>query len=617
MRKKRFGHAFSDEVAKVSSKSTGRTHNVEEASFRESLIEDISSERAVLSPWRRIALLSTFLLIFFGLFLRLFHLQITQGSDWRALADSNRIKVKVIHAPRGVIYDRNGKVLAQNDPAFRLIESSASGQVTSELISRDEALKMEVDNDPRYQNLEIDSIRDYPLDEITAPILGYMGEINQAELNSPNFSNYKLGDQVGRGGVEETYESTLKGQDGGEVIEVDSQGNAISTLYRIDPIPGQNLYLTIDSDLQRWVYQQLVSGVQKVGSCCGAAIVSDPKSGQILAMASYPSYDPKNIAAALSDPNSPFLNRAISGTYPPGSTFKIASALAGLSSGKINPDDIVNDNGITYLGPYTFTNWYYTQYGKVEGPVNLIKAIQRSNDTYFYHLGETVGEQILGDTAKKLGLGKALGIDLPGEANGLIPDDAWKEKNTGQPWYPGDTLHMAIGQGYVLATPLQINNLVSVVAADGKQYPPHLALKVTSPTGKLVKQFDFSNYSTSPFKQSDIALVRQGLDEVPKSGGTAWPFFTFTIPTAGKTGTAQYGDPKDRTHAWYTSYAPADNPQIAVTVLIESAGEGSNDAAPVAKAIYQWYFSKDKNHLTNFDTLPIPIATASAKTLGE
>jgi penicillin-binding protein 2 len=609
MKRHRFGHAFGSEVAKISSKSSYRVHDVEEATYWE------RSGEAALSNWRRIALLAVVIIAFFGLFLRLFHLQVSEGKNWRVLADSNRIQVRVIHAPRGVIYDMNGKILSQNEPGFRLVDSSPSAQIHSRLVSRDEALKMEVNNDPRFQELEIDSLRSYPMGEVASHILGYMGEITSDELKDPKFSNYKLGDQIGRGGVEESYEKTLKGKDGGEVIEVDSAGNKIRTLNRIDPIPGQNLYLTVDADLQKVVYKALSDQVKKVGACCGAVVATDPKSGQILALASYPSFDPADLNKALLDQNSPLLNRVIGGTYPPGSTFKIASSLAGLSSNKINPKDTVEDTGIISLGAFTFANWYYTEYGRKEGMVDMLKAIQRSNDIYYYHLGEVVGEKILSDTSKKLGLGEILGIDIPGEVKGLIPDNDWKEANVGESWFPGDTLHMSIGQGFVLTTPLQVHNLISVVAADGRRYPPHLAYKITSPTGKLVKQFKFDNYSASPFKQTDINLIKQGLELVPKNGGTAWPFFTFTVPTAGKTGTAEFGDPKDKTHAWYTSYAPSQDPKIAVTAMVEAGGEGSSTAAPIVKEIYRWYFSKDKNKLDNFES--VPVSTESAKILGE
>lgn len=618
MKKRKLGHAFSDEIINTlpMSRFKGSKH-MDPESWKDSLIQnydpDEPDEKQTSSVWRKIFLLTVFIVLYFVLFVRIFHLQAVEGQTWRDLADSNRIKVKIIHAPRGVIYDRNGVILAENEPGFRLVDSSTS---KARQITRDEALKMEVSNDPQYQNLEIDSIRSYPLGSSAAHILGYMGEITSDELKDPNYQNYRIGDQVGRSGIEEIYEKVLKGTDGGEVFEVDAQGSKVRTLRKVDPVPGQNIYLTIDAHLQQFAYTQLETGIKKVGSCCGALVAEDPKSGQVLALASYPSFDPKNISPALVDPNSPMLDRAISGTYPPGSTFKIASSLAGLSSGKITPQTTFEDTGVMNLGPFTFANWYFTQYGRKEqGPVDIVKAIQRSNDIYFYNLGATIGENILGDAAKKLGMGNILGIDLPGEARGLIPDDAWKEKNIGTVWYPGDTLHEAIGQGYVLVTPLQILNLTSTIAADGRQYPPHLALKITSPGNALVKQFKFDSFQNSQFTDVDIQLVKKGMKEVPQSGGTAWPFFTFTIPTAGKTGTAEFGDPKDRTHAWYTSFAPADNPQIALTVLVEAGGEGSNTSAPIAKQIYTWWFSKDKTHLQNFDSTPV--ATDSAKTLGE
>lgn len=626
MRRRKLGHAFDNEIVKISSpffgaKSVLAKIDDKTEGWKEGLLSGFSGDwdSSPLSSWRKTALFLPFLLILSGLILRLFHLQVVQGSEYRDLADSNRIKVLIIHAPRGVIYDRSGKILVQNDPGYRLIEQDASrsGEIVSQFVSRDEALKMEVDGDTRFRSLEVDTVRSYPYGEITAHILGYMGQISKDELHSSQFSGYRPGDKVGRGGVEQIYEKTLRGVDGGEIIEVDASGNPVRVLNRIDPIPGQNLYLTIDADLQQEVFKDLKAGVLKVGSCCGAAVVEDPKSGQVLAMASYPSYDPTNLAPALSDPNSPMLNRAIAGEYPPGSTFKIASALAGLSSGKITKSTTYQDTGVMQLGPYSFANWYFSEYGRTEqGGVDIVRALQRSNDIFFYQLGQAIGETTLGNSAKALGLGSVLGIDLPGEEPGLIPTDDWKIKNIGVAWYPGDTLHMAIGQGYDLATPLQIANLISTVAADGRQYPPHLAYRITSPSNRVIKQFRFDSFTNTKFPQPDIDLVKKGLGEVPQTGGTAWPFFSFSIPTAGKTGTAEFGDPKNRTHAWYASYAPVDNPLISMAILVEAGGEGSNTSSPIAKQIYTWYFSKDRNHLTNFDKIPT-IATESAKTLGE
>lgn len=542
------------------------------------------------------------------LLIRLFVLQIIEGKNNRDLADSNRIQIKIIHAPRGVIYDRNGKIVAQNEPAFRLVEGARITRV-----SRDEALKMEVKGDPNFKNLEIDNARTYPQAAKMVHILGYLSEITGDELKDPDYKNYKSGDLVGRSGVEETYEKLLRGADGGEIIEVDAQGKKIRTLRKNDAIPGQNLYLTIDADLQMIAYDRLEEAIKKAGACCGALIGVEPLSGQVLTLVSYPAFNPYDISAALGSQNAPILNRVVAGTYPPGSTFKIVSALAGLFSGKINEQTVFEDTGVVTLGSFSFSNWYFTQYGKLEGAVGIAKALKRSNDTFFYRLGQVVGEEVLASTARKLGMGQKIGIDIPGEDVGVVPDKDWKIKNTGEVWYPGDTLHMSIGQGFVLATPLEISNLVSQVAAEGKQFPPHLGLKITNNVGHVIKEFRFNESISKEFKPRYWKLVKDGLAGVTKEGGTAWPFFTFPIPTAGKTGTAEYGDVKGKTHAWYTSFAPLDDPKIALTVLVESGGEGSSVAAPVAKEIYRWFFSPDKTNLikdTNY------VASDSAK-LGE
>lgn len=615
-KKNRFGQAFIDQLAKVSNKNSHYHKGKDTNSVNELFISGrlFSTPTQSLSIWRQLILMIFCLVLFFSLFLRLFHLQVVEGAKNRELADSNRIEIKIIHAPRGVIYDRNGVILAQNEPGFRLINKEATQSAGRyKYIPRDEALKMEVDN-LTNQTIEVDNLRSYSLGEKSAHILGYISEITDTELKDPKFSNYKPGDRIGRGGVEEIYEKVLKGVDGGEVIEVDAQGKKIRTLRENKAIPGQNLYLTIDANLQEHAYKKLSESVSKSKSCCGAVVATDPSTGQILALASIPSYNPKQLAQALLNPNSPLLNRAIAGTYPPGSTYKIASSLAGLESGKITAKTIFHDTGVVQLGPYKFANWYFTQYGKTEGPVDVITALKRSNDIYYYLLGQTIGEDIMADTSRKLGLGKILGVDLPGEAAGIIPDNNWKQANIGESWYPGDTLHMSIGQGFILTTPLQIVNLVSVIANDGKQFPPHLALKITSPQNHLIKEFQYQNIQQNSFKKDNLQLIRTGLELVPKEGGTAWPFFNFPIPTAGKTGTAEFGHPKNKTHAWYTAYAPTTDPKIAVTVLIEEGGEGSTDASPVAKEIFRFFFSPDKNNLIKDTT---PISSSSARTVGD
>ncbi len=615
MARVKFGRAFNDELKKIH-RASGHFHNrkIRDLNVSDNLFFSEIEEEGTphMSPWTK-SIVGVFLILLFVLMIgRLFHLQVVNGSENLELADSNRIQVKTIHAPRGVIYDRNGKILAQNEPGFRLFNQDKPSE-KPQFITREEYLKMEANNDPRLRNLEIDSVRKYLQGEKTSHILGYMGEITEKELESEKYANYVLGDKIGRGGVEEAYEKILKGLDGGEIIEVDAAGRTLRTIRRKEAVAGQNLVLTIDADLQLQTYEKLKEALDKSKSCCGAAVVSDPNTGEILAMVSIPSYDPTKISEALAASDSPMLNRAIAGTYPPASTFKIVSGLAGLETGKITADTKYEDTGVMALGPYTFANWYFNQYGrKEEGLMDLAFALKRSNDIYFYQLGHTIGEKAMAETARRLGFGKKVGIDILGEEPGLIPDPEWKEKVIGEVWYPGDNLHMAIGQGFLLTTPLQISNLISFVASDGKQFPPHLGLEILDSQKKSVKKFKYDPLN-QPVNQDHLKLIKRGLEEVTRQGGTAWPFFTFPITTAGKTGTAEFGDLK-KTHAWYTAYAPADNPKITATVLLEGGGEGSTNASPVVKEIFRYYFSEDKSNLIKDVGV---IATESARILGE
>lgn len=593
-KRKSLGLSFSDEVVKITAK-TGHFTKSRESDWTDVLLPNYQADKTQpiqKSPWRIMALFALCIILFFIIFLRLFHLQIAEGKINRELADGNRIQVKVIHAPRGVIFDRNGKILAANAPAFRFFDKDTK---KSRLVTREEAFQKEAKNDPEAQNLEIDNVRIYPFEEEFAHTLGYVGQISESELKEDRYKDYSPGDAIGQMGLEAQYENLLRGKDGGEIIEVDSKGEKLRTLRRELPISGQNIYLSVDADLQGVLFQEMKKALTASNSCCGAAVAMEPFTGKILALVSFPSFDSNLftqgendsvISEILSDSAAPILNRVIAGTYPPGSTYKIISSLAALSSGKITADTAFQDNGVMYLGIYKFTNWYFNQYGKTEGSVNLQKALQRSNDIYFYQVGQIIGENALAQWSRKLYLGASLGIDLPGEESGIVPDNAWKQKTLNTVWYPGDTLHMAIGQGFVLTTPLQILGITSYIAADGTLYKPEFLLSASPRV--LVSNL---------LSKEKIKFIKEGLELVPKEGGTAWPFFAFPIPTAGKTGTAEYGDSKDRSHAWYTSYAPVDDPKIALTVLIEGGGEGSSVAAPIAKEVYRWYFSPDKNKL--------------------
>jgi len=549
--------------------------------------------------------------LFAVLFFRLFFLQIIQGYYYRYLSDSNRTKTVIIHAPRGIILDRNGVPLVYNLPGFR---ENVNGKTIQ--IPEGQALGLIAAG---KNVLEIDSLRSYPYKDAFAHVLGYVGQISQDELSDPLYSDYSPGDIIGKSGIEQQYEPMLRGVDGKQLFEVDARGNLTRKLGQQDPIAGENITLTLDTKLQEAVFAAM-SGVKK-----GAAIVSTPK-GEILALVSKPSFDPNlftmgegyktasnSAYLTLSDvlmdgQNQPLLNRSIGGTYPPGSTFKLIVASAALKNNIIDENWQVDDTGILRVGDFSFSNWYYTDYGGTDGEVNIVKGIKRSNDIFFYKLAEKVGVDKVSETAKLFGLGEKLGIDLQGEQPGLVPTQEWKQAVIGEPWYLGDTYHYGIGQGFLLTTPLQINGWTQAIANDGTLYRPHL-LKDLGP--------QIINTNLLDAHASD--LIKEGMVEACSPGGVAWPLFNYQIknaklpidgknilgldPASGsadmrrvvlacKTGTAENGGNNTLAHAWITLFAPAYNPQIVITVLSENSGEGSNVAGPIAKQILDSWFGR-------------------------
>lgn len=540
---------------------------------------------------------------------RLIYLQIIQGNYYRGLSEQNRIKTIVIHAPRGVIFDRWGKPLVYNVPGFR----QKVGDKTK-LIGQEEAIKLIAQGE---KNLEIDSLREYPYKDAVAHLLGYVGQLSQDELKTLKFANYRAGDVVGKTGIEWEYEGFLKGEDGRQLAEIDSSGKVVRKLGETDPVPGRNIKLTIDSEIQKRGYRAM----EKVKK--GALIASTP-TGAILALISKPSFDPnlftlgqdykvsklstyKSVSEALSDDSTqPFLNRAISGLYPPGSTFKLITAAAGLQDKAIDTSYTVKDTGIVRVGEFSFANWYFTGYGRTEGDVNVIKAIKRSNDIFFYKLAEKVGHEKLSKMAREFSIDKTLGIDIAGEEKGLVPTEGWKRENIGEDWFLGDTYHYGIGQGYLLATPLQVNSWAQVIANGGTLYRPH-----------ILKNLGVKPVNKNFLDKKTIEPIRQGMIESCAPGGVAWPLFEFRVKNselridgrnvlkvatgsadlrqvvvACKTGTAQHGGENIMPHAWITLFAPAYDPQIVITVLAEESGEGSNVAAPIAKEILEEWFSR-------------------------
>jgi penicillin-binding protein 2 len=565
---------------------------------------------------RSIALL--FLAVFFSvvLLLKLANIQIVNGEYYRSLSDSNRIRTTVIHAPRGIIMDRNGTPLVFNQPGFRKVENKKTT-----LLSHDEAVARIAKGE---RGIEIDSLRQYPYKDTISHVIGYVGQISEVQIQQKAFSLYELTDLIGKDGIEQYYEELLRGENGKQLIEVDAMGKPIRTLGQTEPISGKDIRLTLDLPLQEAVYTAM-KDVKK-----GAVVVSTPQ-GEILSMVSKPAFDPnlftldpsyqvasesgytKTADILLDSENQPLLNRAISGVYPPGSTFKIITAASGLEEKVITGQFTVQDNGIIRIGPYSFSNWYYTQYGRKEGPVNVIKGIARSNDIFFYKLAQMLDVGRLSGTAAEFGVGKKLGIDLSGEVTGILPTKDWKQKNVGEAWYLGDTFIYGIGQGYLLATPLQVNSWTEIIANGGTHYRPHL---LADRNAEVLRR---------NFLRSDtIRLVREGMVKACSTGGTAFPFFNFLvknselaidnknyfavekasvsarlnsedmrkIQVACKTGTAQHGGEKTLPHAWITVFAPAYKPEIVVTVLAESSGEGSQIAGPIAKKILEAYFSE-------------------------
>jgi penicillin-binding protein 2 len=556
-----------------------------------------------------------FIVLFLGmavLFARLFEVTLIKGKQLRELSIENRIREDKVTAARGIIYDRNGEQLVRNIPLFE---------------SKDGNLYFEQFPSSNSSLLRESITRQYMYGELFAHVLGYVGEASEEEIKDQRSElknsgkELESGDTVGKVGVEKTYDELLRGKDGKQLQEVDAAGTVVRTLGKVDPASGRPLTLSLDLELQK----AAAAGLKDKK---GAVVVTVPQTGEVLALYSSPSFDPNSFirmqgtGAILSDSAQPLFNRSISGLYPPGSTFKIVIGLAALETGAISRETQIEDTGILQVGQFSFGNWYYLQYGRKEGIVDIIKALKRSNDIFFYKTGEALGIEKLSQWAKKMGIGISTGIDIPGEMVGIMPDPA-SRKLRGENWYLGDTYHVSIGQGELLTTPLEVNTWTNVIANKGKLCKP----KVVLAKDQRSKIKDQSNCDDLNLKKDNIELIREGMKEACATGGTGWPFFNFSvpegsvaslsgrlivdnldffdspaatssakkaigIPVACKTGTAEHGDATTVPHAWFTAFAPVHNPQLSVTVLVEEAGEGSNVAAPIAKKIFETWFSK-------------------------
>lgn len=558
------------------------------------------------------------LLIFLG---RLWQLQVTLGQENLQASTGNRIRIRSIPAPRGVIYDRNAVILATNVPGFRLVGEqvglaslrkqqladfvagllgSPSAEVTAKFkegvqseavlsseLTRDEAISLEAKlaEWPELRVVPV-PVRSYPANSTLAHLLGYLGEINEEELANPKYSTYSPGSKIGRVGIEASYESILRGQEGRELVEVDARGVTERVIAREDPVAGRNLVLTVDLSLTRTLETELAKYADKSKSGKGAAVALNPQDGSVLAYVSWPSFDPnlfsRGITRAdynklINDPNKPLFDRVIAGTYPPGSTFKPTVAAAALAEKVTTKDRLINSPGVIYLGSQAFANWRPSGFG-MQG---IVDAIAYSNDVYFYLMGAELGVDRLSNWARKFGFGEPSGINIPGEARGTVPTSDWKKEVTGEIWYPGDNYNYGIGQGYLLVSPLQLAGSIEAVSNGGRLFQPILIKEVRDSSNLVVSRDNPVIRRASVVSTDVLAIVKDGM----KKACTL--FVNLAGDTGCKTGSAEFGN--DEVHAWFVAFAPWDQPEIVLSILVDGGGQGSQVAAPVARPILQKY----------------------------
>ncbi len=572
--------------------------------------------------------------VFVILLSRLMNLQITEGRTFRVLAEGNRVETKLLPAPRGEIVDYKGEVLAKNTPQYNLelypaqLPSektdreiiynkvvSVAGLNLDDIIAKidkqglhsiepivlktnlpqETALLWEIE----FSNLSGVAIvrlpiRSYETIPGLAHLLGYVGKLTaEDQQKRPDILPQAT---IGKTGLEAKYDRYLQGKPGEEEIEVDSKGQVQRTIGAKAPIPGQRLELYLNKGLQQKMSEALSDGLKRADRTKGVVVALDPRNGGILGMVSLPSYDNNAFIVPdrsdersryFSDKDLPLFNRAVAGTYPPGSTIKPLWAIAGLQEGVIQEKTSIKTPAEIRIGDSVFPDWKYHEFADVK------KAIAESNNIFFYAIAggydkiRGIGPQKLKEHGEQLGLGVATGVDLPGEASGLLPDPDWKKRVKKLPWYIGDSYHMGIGQGDVLVTPLQIIRSIAAIANGGTVYEPHLVKEVKDANDATV----FTNEPKAVGKiegSGDILrIVREGMRRTV-TDGTARPLGELPIEVAGKTGTAQF-EQKDKTHAWFVGFAPYNEPTIALAVMVEGGGDSYAVAVPIAKDILAWY----------------------------
>lgn len=575
-------------------------------------------------------LIASYLVIalFSFLVLRLWQLQVLQGNEYRRLSEENRLRIVKIAAPRGIIYDRNGIPLVKNSPYYSVSISPVSAEGV-DLLHLSKVINVDMDTlskrlssrkstfepvrlkegltfkeiayiEARRSDfpglfIDIDVTRHYLFGEVGAHLIGYLGKLNQSQYRDAEFRGLPSDAFVGQWGIERLFDRQLRGTPGERIVEVDALGRELRLLTEKPPSKGEDIILAMDINLQK-------AAEEAFGDRTGALIAMKPDSGEILALVSKPSFDPNLFARGISqkqwedfinNPRNPFLNRALQSQYPPGSTFKIVTALAGLEEHVIDPETRVNCNGGISYGRWHFGCWQKNGHGTV----SLHRAIVESCDVYFYEVGRRLGIDRIASYARDLGLGKDSNLMLVRERKGVVPDTKWKQEKKKQPWYLGETFNASIGQGYVAVTPYQMARLTGIISNGGYVYEPSL-LRLTDRPHET-KKLNIHLESIEEIKKGLFGVVNE-------TSGTGWAARSPIVEICGKTGTAQvigvrrdskYLHELHRDHAWFVAFAPCDKPEIALSVLVEHGGHGGVAAAPIARRAIEAYMRslQDRN----------------------
>jgi penicillin-binding protein 2 len=578
---------------------------------------------------RRLVFLKIGVLLLIGLLIfRVWQLQVRDGPYYRDLSQDNRTRAIVLRPARGLVYDRNGLLLANNVPSFNLYVELKDVRNYDQWLAQLEQLlgfdRMDLEERLRVKGqrtrvkvkggltlreaalieshrldlpgtfIQAEYQRNNPNGAYAAHVIGYVGEISEAQLAQEEFLDLNQGSIIGHHGVERTYDSVLRGQAGRKLIEVDALGHEKRMISVDKPQAGDDVYLTIDFRLQKLAEELL-------GEEAGAIVALDPRNGELLALASQPSFDPNALSRGLNqkrwktilqDQRHPLTNRAIQGQYPPGSTFKIIMAAAALESQTVEEEDTIQCGGGYRFGRRVFRDWKRGGHGTVD----LIQALTNSCDVYFYKIGNRMGIETIAAYSTEFGLGQKTGIDLPSEISGIVPTPAWKKRVKGEPWYPGETISVSIGQGFVTVTPLQMARVIATVANQGMAYQPRLIRAIRRRETGGVEEWPAIMGKRLSLSAIQLRNIQKGLELVVEEG-TGKKAQSDLVTIAGKTGTSQVvalrpGPEKDipkefRDHAWFVSYAPTEKPRIAVAVLVEHMGHGGSAAAPLAKELIE------------------------------